>query len=258
MTAGASDVGAAPACELLEWDSEHFGFPIARVTAPTLTENDAQEIDGWCRDHGIRCLYFRAAADDEQSAQIAAAHEYRFVDVHLTLRRSHEGLQELDTGPVIDGAREATEADLEFARGLARRSHRTSRFYFDGNFPRERCDALYEAWVERGHREPGRRLLIAVMGDQPIGYMVSAPIGPDREGHGELVAIDERYRGKGYGKAMHFAWWRDQVALGALSQRGVFGFRNLANIRLHERLGFLTDEVVVWHHKWYDEPESTE
>ena len=53
------------------------------------------------------------------------------------------------------------------------------------------------------------------------------------------------------GRALSFAEYRDYAARGALIQRGVMSLRSIANIRLHEQLGFLTDEVQVWHHKWY-------
>ena len=65
------------------------------------------------------------------------------------------------------------------------------------------------------------------------------------------MAIHERYRGKGFGRALHFGQYRDYAARGALTQRGAISLRNLANIRLHERIGFVTDEVQVWHHKWF-------
>jgi GNAT superfamily N-acetyltransferase len=90
-----------------------------------------------------------------------------------------------------------------------------------------------------------------VVDGEPVGYMASGPLGTDREGHGELVAVDERHHGKGFGRALHFGQYREYAARGALTQLGVMSFRNLANLRLHERLGFLTDEVRVWHHKWY-------
>ena len=156
-----------------------------------------------------------------KSARIAAAHGFRVVDVRVVARRSYEGLLDLAAELAPLTVREATESDLAFARGLAIRSHRTSRFYFDGGFPRDRCDALYRAWVERGSHDPDRRLLIGVVDDEPVGYIVCGPLGPDREGSGELVAIDERHRGKGYGHALSFAEYRDYAARGGLAHRGV-------------------------------------
>jgi GNAT superfamily N-acetyltransferase len=249
----AEGVAAATApCELLEWDSEHFGFPIARVTGSSLDDASATAIDDWCRERGIRCLYFAADAEEPETARVAAAHGYRMVDIRIVARRSYEGLLDLPAGPEEVVTREATDGDLDYARRLATRSHHSTRFYFDGGFPKDRCDALYVAWVERGARDPARRLLIPTVDGEPVGYNVLAPIGPDLEGHGELVAIDERHRGKGYGRAMHFGGYRHCAARGARSARGVFSHRNRANLRLHERIGFLIDEIQVWHHKWFE------
>jgi ribosomal protein S18 acetylase RimI-like enzyme len=249
--AAESESRAQAPCELLEWDSEHFGFPIAKVVAHTLTESSVDEIDAWCIDQGIRCLYFVAGPDDSETSRLAAAGGFQVVDVRITTRRSYEGLLDLDHGPEEVTIREATDADLKYARQLAARSHRISRFYFDGRFPKDRCDALYEAWVERAARDPERRLFIPVVDGEPVGYYVLPPVGPDAEGHGELVAIDERHRGKGWARAMYFGVYEQLAARGVRTQRGAYSYRNLTAIRLHEKIGFRIAEVQVWHHKWY-------
>jgi dTDP-4-amino-4,6-dideoxy-D-galactose acyltransferase len=249
--AAVSDPATTSPCEVLEWDSEHFGFPIARITAARLTDAGAEAADEWCREQGIRCLYLCSDFVDAESARVAAAHGFRVVDVRVVSRRSYEGLSDLPVGPDELTLREGVGSDVEFARELAARSHHASRFYFDGGFPRDRCDALYRAWIDRGDRDPERRLLIPVVGGEPVGYIVCAPVGPDREAQGELVAIAEQHRGKGYGWGMSVREYRYQAARGATSHKGVMSLRSVANIRLHERLGFVTDEVEVWHHKWY-------
>jgi GNAT superfamily N-acetyltransferase len=237
---------------LLDWDSEHFGFPIGRVADDKLTEQRAKAIDDWCVDHGIRCLYFLADPVDAGTALVAASRGYRVVDVRVTVRHSMDGVQQLPaTGPETMTIREASEGDLEDLRCLAARSHHGTRFYFDGRFPRERCDALYEAWVERGHRDPDRVLLAAVVDEEPVGYIVFSRLIAGGEGHGELAAVDARHRGKRIGLALHVHMLRLLSGWGAVRHRGELSLRNLAVIRLHERLGFLTDKVEVWHHKWY-------
>ena len=152
--AGASQ-GATVPCELLEWDSEHFGFPIARVASDALTPHTAEAIDDWARQGNPLPLLpggYRRCGDRPGRGP----HGYRMVDLRVTDRRSMEGVGQLPTGGPETMVREAVEEDLDYLRPLAGRSHRTSRFYFDGRFPQERCDALYPAWVERGFRDPDR------------------------------------------------------------------------------------------------------
>src|SRR6476659_4643159 len=114
--AGASDEPSVPPCELLEWDSEHFDFAIARVTPGALTMEGPEAIDAWCRDRGVRCLYLCADAADTETARLAAGHGFRVVDVRVISRRPYAGLLDLSAGSELLEAREATETDLGFAR----------------------------------------------------------------------------------------------------------------------------------------------
>src|SRR5260370_830569 len=44
-------------CHVLGWDSEFFGFRIARVRKPSLTAQSLREVMEWCGREKIRCLY---------------------------------------------------------------------------------------------------------------------------------------------------------------------------------------------------------
>jgi GNAT superfamily N-acetyltransferase len=250
MAAEGESRAEAP-CELLEWDSEHFGFPIARVTGSSLDNASGAAIDDWCRERGIRCLYFNASADDAESARIAADRGYRVVDVRITGRHSLEGLDQLPHPPSGMVIRDAEEDEVPYLRALAARSHRLSRFRFDGGFPQARCDALYEAWIERGFRDPARRLSVALLDGEHAGYHVHGPPRPDGAGYGELAAVDERHRGKGVAFALHVAALRFDADSGAIAHLGNHSVTNVAIIRVHERLGYLTEKADIWHHKWY-------
>jgi len=251
MTAESRASTAAP-CELLDWDSRHFGFPIARVAGYALDAERARAIDEWCGDRGVRCAYLLADAEDDETARIAEQHNYRRVDERVTVRRSMEGVEKLALGgPEEMEIREATERELDSLRDLASRSHEGSRFYVDPGFPRERSDALYAAWVERGLRHPDHGLLVAMLGAEPAGYMVYSRRIFDGEGRGELGAVDERHRGQGIGRALHVAMLRRLRRRGAVTHRGILSGSNGPILRLHDRLGFWRDATEVWHHKWF-------
>ena len=97
--------------------------------------------------------------------------------------------------------RRANEADLEVLRPLARTSHRSTRFYFDGGFPVDRCDELYARWIERALAEPERELLVAEVDGAPAGYHALRLPGAD-PARADLIALDPAHRGRGIGRAL--------------------------------------------------------
>jgi GNAT superfamily N-acetyltransferase len=238
-------------CRLLDWDSEHFGFPIARVNGETLDRERAEAVDDWCLDQGIRCLYLLTGAGDAESARVASERGYRVVDQRVTIRHS---LDPPARDPLLDGwrIRDATADDLETLCELAARSHHDTRFYFDGRFPAERCDDLYREWVRRGFRDESRQIRVPELDGAIAGYQVIGPPAPGGERVLDLLAIDDRQRGKGVGRMLlsdSVAWLGSRGAEAVVT---VLQARNVASTRLHEQVGFLTEKVETWHHRWYE------
>ena len=60
-----------PPCDVLEWDSDFWKLRVARVRGEDLTPELARQIDGWCRQHAVFCLYFLARSDDVETVRLA-------------------------------------------------------------------------------------------------------------------------------------------------------------------------------------------
>lgn len=246
---GGSD--SQPPCELLPWDGEHFGCVVALVRGSRLGAKRAQEVDRWCREHRVDCLYLLADARDSETARIAAQHGHRVVDVRLTFEHELEGLGGAawhSPGPC--SVRLASEDDLPALRPLAASSHHDSRFYFDGCFAEDRCDELYVKWIERALRDPGFELLVPVLEERPIGYQAIRLPGVEG-GRLDLVALDPRHQGRGLARHLLVSALRRLAELGADRVLTSLQARNVASLRAHERIGFVVERTEVWHHKWY-------
>lgn len=242
-----------PAFETLAWDSEHFGLAIARVRGPRLDLELAQAAQRWCLDRGVDCLYLLADADDAETARVAARHGFRVVDVRLNLRHDLSGLgSEPWHSPGTLSVRRAEDRDLPGLARIAAASHRTTRFYFDGNFPAERCDALYVRWVERAFADPEHELLVAELEGEAVGYHALRLPGPE-PARADLIAIDPRHRGRGLGAELLRSSLRLLRDLGAERVATAMQARNTGAVRGHERDGFLLESTQVWHHRWYQE-----
>jgi dTDP-4-amino-4,6-dideoxy-D-galactose acyltransferase len=240
----------SPVCEYLDWDSEFFGKRIARVVLLCLTEKSIANIEAWCDAHKIDCLYFLADSADQRTARLAQENGFRFVDVRVTLDvRSTNASGPGDSAAGIT-IRDAVEADMDALKELARRSHRDTRFCFDGNFPVPRCDELYETWIEKSCRGWAKNVLVATNHGEVAGY-ISCHVPSAGSGQVGLVAVNKEAQGMGVGRALvlnAIRWFSDE---GVDSVSVVTQGRNVRAQRLYLRCGFSIRSVELWFHRWF-------
>lgn len=230
-------------CSNLQWDSEFFGYRIARINAPTLTPERIDQIAAWCNAERVDCLYFLADADETRTARLAEQHRLAFVDVRLTLSAHVNG------GAADDSIRPCEPDDIPILKSIARNSHHASRFYHDPVFSNDRCDLLYETWIERSCSDFANVTLVSTEGAEPTGY-VTCNLLPNGHGQIGLLGVSDAHRSKGIGRrliAASFAWFREQ---GAPQVEVVTQGRNIAAQRAYQKNGFITTSVEHWYHWW--------
>lgn len=232
------------ACTFLEWDSAFFGSRIARVSEPALTEADATEVEAWCQQQQIDCLYWLIDAGDLASIRVAEQHRFQLVDIRMTLRLSVPS--HIDDS--IASLHLASAQDLAALQAIARVAHTDSRFFADERFPRQRCEELYAVWLERDMREGA--LWVADADGQPEGY-ITCRIREDGIGQIGLLGVGAAARGRGIGANLvkqSVRWFREQ---GIDTVVVVTQGRNARAQRTYQHAGFVTDHVQIWFHRWF-------
>lgn len=234
---------------ILDWDSEFFGFRIARVTDAQFAES-SREIVEECMRQGVRCLYFLADADDIGTIRALEQQGFGFADVRLTLvHRPPITGQPLD----VPGIRRAHAEDLPALERTARASHHDSRFYADSNFPRDRCDSLYATWIAKSCTGGFADVVFVAesASGEAGGYVTCSMIQRDC-GQIGLLAVAPEARGSGAGGRLigqAIAWAQSQ---GATSVITVTQGRNVAAVRAYERCGFVAQRMQLWYHRWFE------
>ncbi len=241
-------MAAGPHAAILPWDSEFFATTVARVDAPDPAALAAG--DQWCREHAVTVAYLSVDADAPTELFAAAADAgFRVVDIRITFGIDGGQLGPMDTPRTDAVIRDHEPADLPALERIASSAHHDSRFYADLRFARERCDALYAAWIRRDCADPARRVLVAERHGTAVGYFTYALDGPIATVG--LVGVDEAHRGAGVGQALVATGLRaasrdaDHVTVATQG-------RNVGAQRLYQRAGMTTEHVGVWWHKWYD------
>jgi dTDP-4-amino-4,6-dideoxy-D-galactose acyltransferase len=232
-------VPAFEPCRLLPWDSEFWGFGIARVEGNSLDAARAGEVEEWARARDVRCAYFLAGGGDHASAAVAAARGYRLVGVRV----------ELDRAPAHGGEAISRwrEQDLPRLRAIARMSHRDTRFYADRNFDDDRCGDFYETWIARSCEGWANEVLVV---GQAEGY-VSCHLS-DGVGSIGLIAVAEDARGRGFGLDLVRAAAAWLTEAGAERLTVVTQGHNIAAQRTFQRAGYRTADTALWFHRWFE------
>jgi len=133
-------------CQLLPWDSDFFDVTIARVRLRRLGPRDVSNVATWCRCRRVDCAYFLAPGEDAATSRRAEEAGYHLTGVRVSLSVDLRSLPPRRRG---EGVRFRGPADIEPISLRSRKAFHDSRFYFDGNFPQDRCDALYETWARK-------------------------------------------------------------------------------------------------------------
>jgi len=247
-----TDLNDSALCHYLDWDSNFFGFRIARVETDVLSPSNIEEIMTWCKQHEIDCLYFLASSSDAASTRLAEDHGFHLVDVRVTLEQMI-----IDRAPEASSnssilIRSAHADDLPSLRSIAREGFHDTRFYFDPHFPRHLCDSLYETWFEVSFSGYADAVLVADVKAEPAGF-ITCKLGDSLQGEIGLVGVGPGWQGRGVGVALVNAalnWFADhQVERATVVTQG----RNMLAQRLFQRCGFVSCSNHLWYHKWFDE-----
>jgi dTDP-4-amino-4,6-dideoxy-D-galactose acyltransferase len=231
----------------LAWDSEFFGFPIARVTPRRPDASALREAVQACRDERIRCACLLLDADATAASAIAQAHGFVLRDVRVELDRLTTALAPPSSDAhLIAPARDDQRGALET---IAREAIDTSRFVADPGFPPARCRQLYVAFLARGLDDPGERVTLASA--EATGFVACHLDATRSVGTIELIAVAAAARGSGLGSALVARALALFADAGLARAEVVTQGANVAAQRLYQRCGFRTRRTGLWFHRWF-------
>jgi dTDP-4-amino-4,6-dideoxy-D-galactose acyltransferase len=229
----------------VEWDSEFFGFPVARLADGPVTGLSARRALAECREAGVHVLTYLAAAGDDGSVRVVEGCGFHLLDIRLTLEwRVADAVGLAPPSGDVRPFRPGDEADLA---AIARTSFQETRYFLDGSFPRERCEMLYETWVRRSAAGWAERVFVAERDGRAAGF-VSCHLPTGAEGSIGIMAVREGLRGAGLGAALMSAARAWFAEAGARCVTVVTQGRTVPAQRLYQRSSFVTRRAELWYH----------
>lgn len=233
--------------QFLEWDSDFFGVRIARIETTTPDLRDLENILEWSNANKIQCIYALSSPSDTNTNYLLENSGFRTVDIRVTLdiKIPKNAIPWKSDANCI---RLVNEQDIPALKSIASKNHQDSRFYCDGNFSHDRCNNLFETWIEKSCHDYADAVLVVDMEGTAIGYL-SCHL-KNNIGNIGLVGIHADYHGRGYGQLLL------QNAINWFSSQGIENIEvvtqgaNIGAQRLYQQKGFKTKSVQLWHHYW--------
>ncbi len=237
--------------EILEWDSNHFGFKIAKMNAATPEE--LQTALDKCAALGVKLLIHRCSTDNIHFVHELEGQGFALMDTNLRYCLSLADIQITPApGPARIRTCPNTQANKVAAVAGAAFASYVGHFHSDSMLDRAKCDALYVEWARNSclDQNLANLVLVAEIRGKIVGFVTYKVIKPG-VAEDVLSAVSPAVQGKGIRKALVIAginWCKSQ---GLERIEAGVNVNNYGIQRVLTSLGFRVYTSSYTFHKWF-------
>ncbi|EKD76130.1 MAG: hypothetical protein ACD_43C00217G0007 [uncultured bacterium] len=237
--------------DILNWDSDFFGYRVVRLK-PGVTVENITAVQTELKEYKVRLVYWSAAPEDSTLQTLITKLGGTLVDKKTTFVKTLTVALAKPNSRVTVTSFTATELTPEL-RALAIQAGLFSRFQVDQNIGYAKFAELYCLWMEKSvlHQLAEDVLVVCDETKSPQPVIGVTTVG-QKNGIGDigLVTVDEKYRGLGIASALMQA--ADQWFLQHNYQtvQVVTQGDNVAACRLYAKTGYTIEKVEWLYHCW--------
>jgi dTDP-4-amino-4,6-dideoxy-D-galactose acyltransferase len=239
-----------PISQLLDWDSEIFGFQVAKILPERLTPTELWQTLKQLASEGVRLVYWSSDSSDLASQTAAEMHQGFLADRKTTYLISFPipiptALLSNDIERYTAPLPEPELKQLALEIGLC------SRFRADPRITDAQIEKIYHQWISNSVKttDPIAERVLVIRQDAHIAGFVS--LG-EKQGRGDigLLAVAEAYRGQQLGKKLVYAALDVFMQQGYKQSQVVTQGTNLPACRLYEACGYQVEKIENFYHFW--------
>lgn len=227
----------------MEWDSTFFGFQVATLLVPSLTNDEWKRVQHELKALNVRLIYWKRPAELDISidnAQVVLA------DMPCTFEA-----KQWQTTPVGDNeVRIFSEPKVpESLIDVGIKCGVYSRFRADSRIPEGKFEEMYRMWIEKSVQKQLADDVLVFYSDSQVVGLITVSV-ENSVGHIGLFGVDEAYRGQRIGSklleaALHYFGTKNCMSVEVVTQQ-----TNHPACRAYERAGFHIKDKQFYYHIW--------
>ncbi len=232
--------------EILNFDSEIFGFKVAKILPKKLELASLKAILHDLTVQQVRLVYWQVDGGCKESNQAAAQlHGFlacKQVTYYLKLTKNHLPAQ---AHYIFSYQDKVPTKDME---DLAIKIGEKSRFGQDPRIPRDGFYRMYHLWIKNSVNHSVASEVLVAGANKIIGMITLR----NKNGRGDigLLAVDDQHRGQGIASALLTAAKHYFINHGYQDLQVVTQQSNFSACALYEKNGFSCEQIDSFYHFW--------
>jgi dTDP-4-amino-4,6-dideoxy-D-galactose acyltransferase len=233
----------------LQWDSDFFGFEVARITRFDIDAPCLSLILRELKTNNYRMVYWYVPSGHQMATRVAQMHGGLLADEKVTY------VKELTCTTLASRSSSYSTIPYLYEEpepaliNLALESGEYSRFRLDPLFPAELFEKLYSCWITRAVRKENAWEVLVVKDKVNILGLISLG-SKDERGDIGLLAVSSQARRKGIGGTLVADAERCFVERGYAVAQVVTQRANTAACKLYETCGYRVEKIDNIFHFW--------
>ncbi len=233
--------------DLLPWDSDLFGFRVARLKPGAIPGTNLEWAIEELRKAEVRLAYAVVPWTDAEGRAALERHGARLVDRKIRFRKAGLSAQPRPDG-IEPWGETACTLELE---ALALSSGHLSRFKVDPLVPPHVFPDLYLAWIRKSVSGELAQAVFVARRQGELAGVTTVSIEGDRAEIG-LVAVASAHQGKGWGRKLMNAAEGWASARGAHALEVVTQGANEGACALYRATGGVVAQEQAIYHVWME------
>lgn len=238
----------------LEWDSAHFGFPVARAEPAELSVEELRTDLARAREDGVRLVYCLRAEERPLPEELLREFGGCTICTQVQWCRvlpEHGGTQTPEGSRIERFVESPAPEDL---RRLAIEAGRYSRFRLDPRISRAAFESLYALWLENSVRGTLADHVLVARDETgaSLGLVTVAHSSTDSRGKIGLLSVDPGRRRFGIAKALMAAAEDRMREAGCAESEVVTQQENGGACRFYDAIGYSVRRRTRADHFWLE------
>ena len=230
--------------QVLDWDSEFFGFEVAKLQTNLLKEDEQSSVFEDLLKNNVELIYYYCDAPLSENLKISG-YKGLLVDKKIPLKKSLKVAKEIS--PNIRFYNKKTPCEKLVS--LAQLAGIHTRFKIDPHISEEKYNELFKTWIRKSlNGEMASAVLVYEIEGKIVGFGTAQVLG--EEGRAPLFAVDREYEGKGISFALMKALESYMAEKGCQYVLTSTQDTNKKAMKIYERYGLEALQPVYVYHFW--------